>query len=234
MASELAALDIPSKAHHCHTITATVVLDMRAHSVLIEAVSYDRGRPGVHPSVAEFLVRDRGTGCSWHTDDTGTRSARRPRRHTRAPNRARKPRWGRLRHRANAPPPRSRPDRRPAAHHATRPAGPSRASPAHSPAPGCGSRARSSTPPDRRWPRSSLPARPAAAGVDVVVDRPPLELRDRQHGFTHLPTGALRTCCTATILAPLCKCAVAIYRWFGTVMGQIVWARRDFRRVGRS
>jgi len=45
-------------------------------------------------------------------------------------------------------------------------------------------------------------------GVDVVVDRPTLELGDRQHERHPPTTGAGGTCCATTILAPLCKCAV--------------------------
>ena len=53
---------------------------------------------------------------------------------------------------------------------------------------GCGFRARSSTPPTRR-PRVPITAGGlgGSGGVDVVVDRPPLELGDRQH-LIHPPT----------------------------------------------
>jgi hypothetical protein len=56
-------------------------------------------------------------------------------------------------------------------------------------------------------------------GVGVVVDRPQLELGDRQS--IHLLTATLAhrirwlwscTCCATTILAPLCRCAVQKFR----------------------
>ena len=78
--------------------------------------------------------------------------------------------------------------------------------------PGCGFRVRSSTPPARRR-RAPDPWRPAAAlgGVDVVVDRPPLELRDRQHPTTyrleperlaHSACGSTRQCAATKSRTP--------------------------------
>jgi len=78
LATELAALGIPSSAQHYHHITGTIVLDAHAHPSLVAAVRrYDRGCPRHGGHVCGAPVRDGGKSCSWHAD--GHRRAIRPR-----------------------------------------------------------------------------------------------------------------------------------------------------------
>ena len=94
--------------------------------------------------------------------------------------------------------------------------------------PGYGSHVRSSTPPARRRhapdPWRLLGSR---GGIDVVIDRPPVELRDRQH---RAPTGdgdghrqvamVLWHVLCHNRLALLCKCAVHFLRQVDGEMGE--------------
>ena len=151
-----------------------------------------RARPGTpSPRPARWCARRRSPWpprrrCAARGSATRSwarRTSDRSRAHRAHRMRARARRWARPRRRASAPPPPRRPPRRRAA----RRSDPTSSRDAcgcrrRTATPGFGSRARSSTPPspplaraDPWWRARRL------GGVDVVVDRPPLELRDRQH-----------------------------------------------------
>lgn len=69
LASELAALGIPTCALHYHGITGTIALDAPAHPSLQHAVHrYDRGCPWHQTQVCEAPIRDGGKACRWHAD----------------------------------------------------------------------------------------------------------------------------------------------------------------------
>ena len=134
---------------------------------------------------------------------------------------------GQCRHRANGRPARRRRHRQRAQRRSGRPTRRRCGCRRPTAMPGYGSHVRSSTPPARRRhapdPWRLLGSR---GGIDVVIDRPPVELRDRQH---RAPTGAMATgrwpwccgtCCATTILALLCQCAVHFLRQVGGERGE--------------